>query len=61
MSRVILIDDHEVIALALREALADEPDLDFAVVATTVDEALALCGESDDDGVAVLDLRLSDG
>lgn len=61
MSRVILIDDHEVIALALREALADETDLDFAGVAPTVDEALALCGESDDDGVAVLDLRLSDG
>ena len=59
MSRVILIDDHEVIALALREALAAEPDLEFVGVAPTVADALALVGRAG--GIAVLDLRLTDG
>lgn len=59
MSRVILIDDHEVIALALREALAAEPDLEFVGVAPTVADALALAGRAG--GIAVLDLRLTDG
>jgi two-component system response regulator DevR len=57
-NRVVLIDDHEIIALALREAIARVPKLEFAGVAATVDSALA---EHPDAGLAVLDLRLADG
>lgn len=55
---VVLVDDHEIIALALREAVADVPGLTFAGVAPTVDDALA---EFPDAGLVVLDLRLADG
>lgn len=57
-NRVVLIDDHEIIALALGEAITAVPGLVFAGVAETVDEALA---EHPDAGLAVLDLRLADG
>lgn len=55
---VVLVDDHEIIALALREAVADVPGLTFAGVAATVDDALA---DHPDAGLVVLDLRLADG
>lgn len=57
-NRVVLIDDHEIIALAVREAIAQVPALVFAGVAPTVDSALA---EHPDAGLVVLDLRLADG
>jgi DNA-binding NarL/FixJ family response regulator len=57
-NHVVLIDDHEIIALAVREAVADVPGLEFAGVAPTVDSALA---EHADAGLVVLDLRLADG
>jgi two-component system response regulator DevR len=57
-NHVVLIDDHEILALALREAVADVPGLRFAGVADTVDAALA---RFPDAGLAVLDLRLADG
>jgi two-component system, NarL family, response regulator DevR len=57
-NRVVLIDDHEIIALALREAIARVPGLEFAGVAPTVDAAIA---EQPSAGLAVLDLRLADG
>lgn len=57
-NRVALIDDHEIIALALREAISHIPELTFAGVAATVDELLA---ENPDAGLVVLDLRLADG
>jgi two-component system response regulator DevR len=57
-NRVVLIDDHEIIALAVREAIARVPGLDFAGVAPTVDAALA---DHPDAGLVVLDLRLADG
>jgi len=55
---LVLIDDHEIIALAIREAVAEVPGLEFAGVSPTVDAALA---EHPDAGLVVLDLRLADG
>lgn len=55
---VALVDDHEVIALALREAIGQAPGLEFAGVAPTVDAALE---RFPDAGLVVLDLRLADG
>ncbi len=57
-NRVVLIDDHEIIALALREAIAEVEGLSFAGVVPTVEDALA---EHPDAGLVVLDLRLADG
>jgi two-component system response regulator DevR len=57
-NRVVLVDDHEIIALALREAVAEVPGLAFDGVVATVDEALS---EHPDAGLVVLDLRLADG
>jgi two-component system, NarL family, response regulator DevR len=57
-NRVVLIDDHEIIALALREAITGVPGLVFAGVSPTVDAMLA---EHPDAGLVVLDLRLADG
>jgi len=57
-NRVVLIDDHEIIALAVREAIANVPGLEFVGVVSTVDAALA---EQADAGLVVLDLRLADG
>ncbi|WP_309710854.1 response regulator transcription factor [Pseudolysinimonas sp.] len=57
-NRVALIDDHEIIALALREAVTRIPGLAFAGVAPTVDQLLV---RHPDAGLVVLDLRLADG
>jgi two-component system response regulator DevR len=57
-NRVALIDDHEIIALALREAITQIPELSFAGVSATVDDLLA---HHADVGLVVLDLRLADG
>lgn len=57
-NRVALIDDHEIIALALREAISHVPELRFAGVASTVDESIDV---HPDAGLVVLDLRLADG
>lgn len=57
-NRVALIDDHEIIALALREAIGHIPELSFAGVAATVDELIV---DYPDAGLVVLDLRLADG
>lgn len=56
--RVALVDDHEIIALALREAVAEVPELAFDGVAATVDDLIARFPEA---GLVVLDLRLADG
>jgi two-component system response regulator DevR len=55
---VALIDDHEIIALALREAITSVPGLTFAGVSPTVDDSL---DQHPDAGLVVLDLRLADG
>ncbi len=57
-NRVALVDDHEIIALALREAISSIPALTFAGVAPTVDAVLE---RYPDAGLVVLDLRLADG
>lgn len=57
-TRVALVDDHEVIALALREAVGHADGLEFAGVAATVDELL---DRHPDVQLVVLDLRLADG
>lgn len=57
-TRVALIDDHEIIALGVREAIGRVPELSFAGVAATVDDLIAT---SPDAGLVVLDLRLADG
>lgn len=57
-NRVVLVDDHEIIALALGEAITAVPGLVFVGVAQTVDEVLS---DHPDAGLVVLDLRLADG
>jgi two-component system response regulator DevR len=57
-NRVALIDDHEIIALALREAITHVPALSFAGVAATVDDLIESYPGA---GLVVLDLRLADG
>jgi two-component system response regulator DevR len=57
-NRVALIDDHEIIALGVREAITRVPELSFAGVAATVDELIAAFPDA---GLVVLDLRLADG
>lgn len=57
-NRVVLVDDHEIIALALGEAITAVPGLVFVGVAQTVDEVLS---DYPDAGLVVLDLRLADG
>ncbi|MDI9929033.1 response regulator transcription factor [Rhodococcus sp. IEGM 1354] len=56
--RIGLIEDHESVALGLKAMLADEPDLDLVIMASTVDELLAHRETLD---LVVLDLRLGDG
>lgn len=55
---VRLIDDHELVGVALERALADSATLRYLGRADTVDEALADQSPAD---VVVLDLRLADG
>lgn len=57
-NRIVVIDDHEIIALAVREAVTGVPGLEFAGVAPTVDAALADFPAAE---LVVLDLRLADG
>lgn len=57
MRRVALIDDHEIVGIAVENA-ARLCDLDYLGVVPTVD---ALLAEHPDTEVAVLDLRLTDG
>lgn len=55
--RVALVDDHDVVALALRSAIADAPDLEFVGSATTVDDLIGARLSAD---IVLLDLRLAD-
>ncbi len=56
--RVGLVDDHEIIAVALAAALEDSAGLEFAGAASTVDELFSVTDHVD---LVVLDLRLADG
>lgn len=57
-ARVALVDDHAIVEVAMRAALADVPSVQFLGVSETVHELLA---EHPDADVVVLDLRLADG
>lgn len=58
MTRVVLIDDHELVALAVQEAVARVEGVEFLGSAPTVADVLAAHPEFE---VAILDLRLADG
>jgi DNA-binding NarL/FixJ family response regulator len=55
---VALVDDHEIVAVAVRAALEQTPDLRYVGAAGTVQELLV---EHPHPHVVVLDLRLADG
>lgn len=57
-TRVALVDDHAIVEVALRAALADIASVDFIGVAPTVHDLLS---EHPDAELVVLDLRLADG
>ena len=58
--RVLIVDDHEVLASSLAMVLDAEPDITTAGVATTLEQAQALVSTSDPD-VVLLDHRMPDG
>lgn len=58
--QVLLVDDHEVVRRGLRDLLGDEPDIEVAAEAGSVDEALAVALHVEPD-VAVVDVRLGEG
>lgn len=58
--RIVIVDDHEVVALGLKALLSDEEDFDVVGTATTVADAEVLLAELEPD-VALVDYRLPDG
>lgn len=58
MTRVVLVDDHELVAVGVRQAIAQIEGVEFLGSAGTVPELLAAHPAFE---VAVLDLRLADG
>ncbi|MFD5824167.1 response regulator [Lentzea sp. NPDC060358] len=60
VSRVFLVDDHEVVRVGIRELLSASPDLEVVGEASSVTEALTMVPAAAPD-VAVLDVRLPDG
>ncbi|MFD9890726.1 response regulator [Amycolatopsis sp. NPDC059027] len=60
VTRVFLVDDHEIVRRGLADLLGSEPDLEIAGEAASAAEALTRIPGSDTD-VAVLDVRLPDG
>jgi len=58
VKRVALVDDHEVVSIAVRSAVEQLDDLEFVGSAATVPDLLAQFADVD---IAILDLRLADG
>lgn len=58
--RILLVDDHAVVRVGLRNLINDEPGLRVVAEAATCAEALRLATEAGPE-VIVLDLRLPDG
>ena len=59
-ARVLIVDDHEVLAASLAQVLDHEPDLDVVGSAGTLERARALIATEAPD-VVLLDHRLPDG
>ncbi|MFC5501044.1 LuxR C-terminal-related transcriptional regulator [Lysinimonas soli] len=57
-TRVALVDDHAIVEVAFRAALAEVPSVQFLGISPTVHELLV---EHPDAELVVLDLRLADG
>src|ERR1700735_4462570 len=60
MTRVFLVDDHEVVRRGVRELIEEEDDLEVVGEASNVAEALTRIPVPHPD-VAILDVRLPDG
>jgi two-component system, NarL family, response regulator DevR len=58
--RVLIVDDHDVLASSLAMMLDAEPDITAVGVATTLEQARALIGSAQPD-VLLLDHRMPDG
>ena len=58
--RIVIVDDHEVVALGLKALLSDEDGLSVVGTATTVEQARSVLAELKPD-VALVDYRLPDG
>jgi DNA-binding NarL/FixJ family response regulator len=58
--RVLIVDDHDVLASSLAMVLAAEPDITAVGVATTLEQAEAMIGSAHPD-VLLLDHRMPDG
>ncbi|PJJ55598.1 response regulator [Compostimonas suwonensis] len=56
--RVVLVDDHEIVARGFAEVFGNLPSVEVVACVATVDEVLALEHEID---LVILDLRLADG
>jgi len=57
---VVIVDDHEVVALGLRALLADADGIDVIGTATTCEAAVELVTKKRPD-VVLMDYRLPDG
>jgi len=60
VTKVFLVDDHEIVRRGIADLLSDEPDLVIVGEAASVTEALTRVPAANPD-VAVLDIRLPDG
>lgn len=58
--RLLLVDDHEFVAMAVAEYFEGVADIDLVAQATTIEEAVAETGRHRPD-VVLLDRRLPDG
>ncbi|MGB5756771.1 MAG: response regulator, partial [Acidimicrobiales bacterium] len=58
--RVLIVDDHDVVALGLRSLIDDEPGLEVVGVAGSVADAVASAARLEPT-VALVDYRLPDG
>lgn len=58
--RVLIVDDHDVVALGLKALLEDEPDIAVVSIGRTADEAVSAATKHAPD-VVLMDYRLPDG